>query len=167
MTELKDMTPEELIAEVEGARAQLSKVNAESAGRRKQLEAFEAEKKKLEDEKLSEAEKLQAQITAVKAEHETLAKQLKAERVRTALLSEATKLGFASPEDAIALADLSAIEISADGKVTGFEKSLKALAESGRLAMKDAKRSDGLGTPPSGGKPASGADKQEAPVIRL
>jgi len=64
MSEDKEPTPEELKAELEAVRDALKKVNAESAGRRKQLEAFEAEKKKLEDEKLSEAEKLQAQITA-------------------------------------------------------------------------------------------------------
>jgi hypothetical protein len=165
--ELKDMTPEELIAEVEGAREQLKKVNAESAGRRKELERIAAEEEEREKATLSETEKFQVEIKAISDAHRVLKAELDAERVRNAITTMAIELGFASPEDARALTDLSAIEVSKDGKVTGFEKSLKALAESGRLAMKDAKRSDGLGTPPSGGKPASGADKQEAPVIRL
>lgn len=146
MSDDKELTPEELKTKLEETQAQLKRVNAESAERRKKLEAHEAEKAKLEAEKLSEAEKLQAQITAIKTEQETTKKQLHAERVRNAIIAEATKLGFASPEDAIALTDLSEVTVI-DGKVTGFEKSLKALAEGGRLPMADQRQSDKLGTP--------------------
>lgn len=171
MTEKKDvkeMTPEELITELEGARGQLKKVNAESADRRKRLEAFETEKRELADKNLSESEKLQAEVKAIKDDHQALQDQLHAERVRTAVLSEATKLGFANPEDAFSLTDLAQIEI-VDGKVSGFKKSLEALAKSGRLVMaKETNRSDGLGTPPGRGKPTtSGATEQAVPKIRV
>jgi len=159
-------TPEELQKELDAVQARLKEVNAESKDRRLQLEKHEAEKKALEDKNLSDSEKLLAQVKAVETQHESLKAELKAERVRTAILGMATELGFASPEDALSLTNLADVEVK-DGKVTGFEQSLKALAESGRLTMKDDKRSDGLGTPPgSRGKPPDRTDK--APVnIRL
>ena len=53
MAELNEMTQEELVKEIEGAREQIKRVNSESAGRRKQLEAFE---KKLTLEEISPGE---------------------------------------------------------------------------------------------------------------
>ena len=160
------MSEEELKKELEIVREALKVANNESTSRRKQLEKIAAEEEEKKKATLSETEKLQAEIKTGKDAHETLKGELQAERVRTAILAEATTLGFASPEDAMALIDLSAVETT-DGKVTGFEKSLKALAESGRLAMADQKRSDGLGTPGSKGKPPTGADQQEAPIVRF
>ena len=159
-------TPEELQKELDAVQDALKKANAESAGRRKKLEKIEAEKKALEDKNLSESEKLLAQVKAVETQHAALTKELHAERVRIAILGMATELGFASPEDAMSLTDLADIEVK-DGQVSGFENSLKALAESGRLSMKDDKRSDNLGTPRGKGKPASGKKEQAAPTIRV
>ena len=160
----KELTPEELQAELDKVRDALKRANDESAGRRKELEKIAAEKAEKDKAALSETEKLQAEVKAGKDAHRVLTAQLDAERVRTAILAEATKLGFASPEDAKALTDLSSIEISDDGKVTGFEKSLKALAESGRLAMADQKRGDSLGTPLGKGKPVDKADKEPVTI---
>ena len=166
MTDEKKLTPEELQKELDDVRDALKKANAESAGRRKQLEKHDAEKEALKQKGLSESEKLLAQVKAVETQHAVLKAELSAERVRTAIIAEAMKLGFASPEDAMSLTNLADVEVT-DGKVTGFEKSMKALADSGRLAMADQKRSDGLGTPTGKGKPASGADKQSVPVVNL
>ena len=164
--EIKKPTLEELSAALEAAKRTIKEVNAESAERRVKLKKLEEEKAEKDKAALSDAEKLQAEIKAVKDQHETLTAELQAERVRTAILAKATELGFASPEDALSLTNLADVEVK-DGKVSGFEKSLKALAESKRLAMKDDKRSDGLGTPTGRGKPASGADEQSAPVVNL
>ena len=172
MAELKDMTPEELIKEVEGAREQIKKVNSESAGRRKKLEALETEKKNLEKETLSESEKLQVEMEALKKDHKDLQSNLDAERIRTAVLTKAAELNFATPEDAYSLIDLTAVEIT-DGKVSGFEESLKALAKSARLTMTtegdDNKQSGGLGTPlRSKGKPPGKENvKPVTPKIRV
>jgi len=163
---MTDKTPEELQKELDEVRDALKKANAESAGRRKELEKHDAEKEALKQKGLSDSEKLLAQVKAVEEQHAALATELKAERVRNSILAKATELGFASPEDALLLINLAQIEV-VEGKVSGFEKSLAALAESNRLAMKDDKRSDGLGTPTGKGKPASGADNQEAPIVRL
>jgi len=151
-------TPEELQKELDAVQARLKEVNAESKDRRLQLEKHEAEKKALEDKNLSDSEKLLAQVKAVETQHAVLKAELSAERIRTAIIGKATELGFASPEDALSLTNLANVEVK-DGKVSGFEKSLQALADSGRLAMSDQKRSDGLGTPTGRGKPADKADK--------
>ena len=159
----KELTPEELKAELDKVQDALKRANAESAGRRKELEKIAEEKAEKDKSDLSETEKLQAEIKAGKDAHEALTSELKAERIRTAVITEATKLGFATPEDAMSLIDLSSVETT-DGKVTGFEKSLKALAESGRLTMADQKRGDSLGTPLGKGKPA---EKAEKPPIQI
>ena len=93
--ELGQMTPEEVIAELEGAKGQLKKVNAESADRRKQLEALEKEKADRDAASLSETEKLQAEVKAARDEHKDLEEQLRVERVRTAVIKNAIELGFA------------------------------------------------------------------------
>ncbi|KKN57477.1 hypothetical protein LCGC14_0561890 [marine sediment metagenome] len=166
MAELKDMTPEELVKEIEGAREQIKRVNSESAGRRKQLEAFEKEK----TDDLSASEKLQAEMKTLKTDHLALQASLSAERVRTAILAKATELGFATPGDAYSLIDLSQVETT-DGEVSGFGESLEALAKSGRLTMtdEDQRQSDGLGTPPSskGKKPVKQDVKQATPNLRI
>ena len=166
--ELGQMTPEEVIAELEGARGQLKKVNAESADRRKQLEALEQDKADRDAASLSETEKLQAEVKAARDEHKELEDQLRVERVRTAVIKNAIELGFANPEDALTLIDLSEVDTT-DGKVTGFEKSLKTLAESGRLPMAKEEQRPGYGTPPGRGKPTtSGVDKNLPPIkVRL
>jgi len=159
-------TPEELQKELDDVRDALKKANAESKDRRLQLEKHDAEKKALEDKNLSDSEKLLAQVKAVETQHAVLKAELSAERIRTAIIGKAIELGFASPEDAMSLTNLADVEVK-DGKVTGFDKSLVALAESGRLAMKDAQRSDGLGTPQGRGRPASSNVEQAKPNIRV
>ena len=166
MSDDKELTPEELQAELDKVRDALKRANAESADRRKKLGDIEAWKAAQDKATLSETEKLQSEIKAGKDAHEALASELKAERIRIAIITEATAAGFANPEHAFALVDKSEVEIT-DGTVSGFEKSLRALVESGALAMKDQKRSDGLGTPLGKGKPATGADQQEAPIVRF
>ena len=166
MSEDKELTPEELQAELDKVRDALKRANAESADRRKQLERIETEKADKDKAALSETEKLQSEMKAMQTKNDAFQAELKAERIRIAIITEATALGFANPEHAFALVDKSEVVIT-DGTVSGYEKSLKALVESGALTMKDQKRSDSLGTPGGKGKPATGADKQEAPIVRL
>jgi len=144
MTKVAELTQEaldKLEADNEGLRTQISKVNAESAERRVKLKSLEEEKVEKDKAALSETEKLQAKVAAIeseqaatKAENEVTKKQLEAERIRTAVLEKARELGFANTEDAFALIDLSKVEVI-DDKISGFEKLLEDLAESGRLVM--------------------------------
>ncbi len=169
---LEDMTVEELVAENDAKASLLKKVNAESDDRRRKLEALEQEKEAVKNAALSDSEKLQAKVTAIEADHKALQDELHEARIHTAILEEAAKLGFANPEDVFgSFIDLSEVDTT-DGKVTGFEKSLKVLAESGRLTMKteDQRRYDGLGTPPGRSKPtkSGGTDKDLPPIkVRL
>ena len=166
MSEDKELTPEELKAELERVREALKAANAESAGRRKELERIAKEQEEADKAKLSETEKLQKELEEFRTKNEAFQAELRRERIHIAIVTEATALGFANPEHAYTLIDKSEIEVK-DGTVSGFEKQLKALAESGSLAMKDQKKSDHLGTPPGRGKPPSGLDEQEAPIVRF
>lgn len=168
MAELKDMTPEELVKEVEDGREQLKKINSESATRRRKLEALEKEKAENEKKDLSESEKLQVEMKTLKSDYLALQGSLNTEKVRTAILAKATELGFVTPGDAYSLIDVSKVEIT-DGKVSGFEESLTALSKSGRLTMtdEDHKQSDGLGTPLRSKTPFKKDVKQATPNIRI
>ena len=168
-----ELTVEELQAELEKAQGALKRANAESAGRRKDLEKYAEKEKSQAEANLSETEKLKAKIATIDAAHQKLEDKLRAQGIREAITLAATKLGFAAPGDAYALTDRSEVVTDKAGKVTGFEKSLAALAESGRLTM-NKQLGDGYGTPPSGGKKPKvklGADgkpvQQEAPNINL
>ena len=160
-------TVDQIKAELERVNRALVMAKSEAGDSRKQLEKIATEKAEKDKATLSDTEKLQSEITAIKTESDAFQAQLKAERIRTAIITEATALGFANPEHAFVLIDKAEVEVTSEGAVTGFEKSLKALVESGSLAMADDKRSDGLGTPQGKGKPASGADQQEAPIVRF
>lgn len=173
MTEKKDvveMTKDEVVSEWEGAKAQIRKLNEENADRRKQSKAVQKENDDLKKESLSDSEKTQAELAKLTQSFENSQNQLKTERVRSAVLEEATKLGFTNPADAFSLIDQSKIEIADDGKVSGFEESLKVLAESGRLVMTaDEGKGQRFGTPPL--KNTKQAKKpgveQIAPSIRI
>lgn len=166
-----EMSQEELVKELEklnetleGAQARLKEVNAESAGRRKELEALKAD----EEKQLSEVEKLQKEVAAMKARDEQRDKENRALKIKSAVMEKINECGFANPVDAFTLLDLSSVEIADDGEVKGFEKSVQALVESGRLPMAEQKKGDGLGTPRGKGKPTGDDHKEQvAPIIRM
>ena len=154
----------EMAETLEGAQKRLKEVNAESASRRKELEAKEA----AEADNLSELEKLQKQVADMAARDEQRERENRALRIKTSVMAKVSEAGFAHPEDAFALLDLSEVEIADDGQVKGFEKSLDALVESGRLPMAGQKESAGLGTPRGKGKPTGDDHKEQvAPSIRI
>jgi hypothetical protein len=58
-----------------------------------------------------------------------LQEQLKDERLKSAILAAASKANFEDPQDAYTLIDRTALEIDANGKVTGVDDALKVLAK--------------------------------------
>lgn len=83
--------------------------------------------------KQAEMTDLQKAEAAKKASDEKATKlegDLKTERIKNAVLAEASKANFADPQDAYAMIDHSELEISADGKVTGVVDAIKALVKS-------------------------------------
>ena len=97
---------------------------------------FEAEKQRIEDEKLSDMERLQKQLEEKEQAGLALAEKVaafeKAEQDRKfkqAFTETARGLEVASPEVAFRLADLDGLEMGEDGKIGGLEERLLALKE--------------------------------------
>jgi hypothetical protein len=148
-----------MAAELERTRAALKAANAESAARRKKLEAFEAFNDELDHVK--------AELAAARAESELIRANARQTAIRHAVETAAAGLNFQDPADAITLADLSTVQVSDDGTVTGAAEAVKALADKRPYLLKPA--GDGLGTPkrqPAKTPPAE-APKPGAPLVRL
>ncbi len=141
-----ESTLDELKAELARARDALKAVNAEAAERRKKLSAYEADEakrqeaeKKRRDAELSETEKLKNQIAEKDTTLQALQNDLKTWRIRQAIEREATVLNFQNPEDAYLLADMTGVEISEDGKVTGAKEAIEKLAKARTYLLKTEK----------------------------
>jgi hypothetical protein len=100
------------------------------------LKAIAKKAKDAEAAQLSEAEKsqkafaeAQARIAELEAQHAQALAESKTLRIRSAVEVAAAALKFHKPEDAYLLADVAAITIGDDGKVSGVEAVLKDLAK--------------------------------------
>ena len=163
---------EKLQRELSEAQRRISELNAESAERRVKLKEFEEAEEQRRRERMTELEKAQADAEDWKKKHDSVAadwegryQQLEAQfqqyRISHEVERAANELGFVHPQDALALIDLGDLTIEDDGKVSGFEEKLKALAESGRLPMRNEK--PGVGTPQrADGRQTGGSAKKQA-----
>ena len=129
-----DPTLEALQAELANAQAALKRVNAESAKRRKLLEAHEAAETKRKEAELSEVEKAQAAAKEWEEKHQALTAKLNVAQMRQAFYDEADaqKLSFVNPQakkDAFTLADVTGVATD-EGVMTGMPEAVKALAKS-------------------------------------
>lgn len=94
---------------------------------------------KLEEQRVAElsekeraedlAKKFEAERNDLTAQLEAVRKASEQERIRNEFTKVATGAGIAYIDDAIALADLSAVSIDEDGKVVGVDDVVKALVE--------------------------------------
>lgn len=116
-------------SELETLRAALRKANAEAADRRKKLEQMEAAEKRKADAQLSEVEQAKKRADEAEAKLEAMQSSMRDRAIRHAIEIEASKAGFADPSDAVALADISAVQYDDDGKVSGADAAVKALAK--------------------------------------
>lgn len=112
-------------------RALESKV--EGYGDVEQLRADAAEWQKVRDAQKSELEKLQERAQTLEQERDRAVKLANDRLLRAAIVSEASKIGFANPEDAFRLIDPSSLAIQDDGTVKGAAEAVKALE--GRLPL--------------------------------
>ena len=152
-------SPAQLAAELEKTRAALKAANAESAARRKKLEAYEAF-----DEELG---RLKTELSQARTETEQVRSNAKATAIRYAVEAAAGSLNFQDPADALTLADLTAVQVADDGAVTGAAEAVKALADKRPYLLKPA--GDALGTPrrqPAKTPPAE-PQKPGTPLVRL
>lgn len=100
----------------------------------------EARVKEFEDKDRTELEKAQAEAAQTKAAFEALNKELRDAKIQNAFLAS-NKHKWQDAEAALALADLSEVEINDAGKVVGLDKVLDALAKAKPWMLK----SDGEG----------------------
>lgn len=141
------------------------------------LKAAVKAQKEAEDKAKSDLQKAQEAAQAEKTAREAAESELRRLRIETAILEKATALNFANPRDAMALLDMSKVEIDEAGKVVGYEKALDDLAKSNRLPLKNQQQGAGIGnqtrTRTTGGQtqnPASQQNNQGAaqrPIVRL
>ncbi len=100
------------------------------------LAEFEAQEQAKREAEMSEVEKAQEQAKQFEEKVQELTAQLEAERtkaqqqaIKNEFIKVATSANIAYIDDAIALADLSAVTIDEDGKVVGMDDVVKTLVE--------------------------------------
>lgn len=82
-----------------------------------------------QEAQMTELQKAQRRIQELDEERKRLAAENRTRVIETEVITAATALGFRNPRDGMALADLTAVAVGDDGKVTGVEEALKALLE--------------------------------------
>ena len=136
-----------------------------------ELEEAEAKRK---GEQLTEKEKLEkalAEKDDVIAQAQAKLDQAQTEmveiRIRNAITLEASKQGFADPDDAYTLADTSGVEINDEGMIEGVKEALEALAKVKPYLLKT--NGQPPGTPPRKQLVKSTEKKTEPakPIIRF
>jgi len=122
-------TIESLQAELEVGRATLKRVNSESAGRRKKLEAFEKaeEERKLAD--MTEMEKLQAELKSERDAHAAAEQGALQAKITHAVELAAMKANFHNPADAMAFLGDAEFTLDDKGKVAGVAEALAKLVK--------------------------------------
>lgn len=123
------VSSEQVAAELESLRKALKAANAESMTRRKRLEELEAAEEARKAAELSEIDKAQRAQAAAEARAQAAEERMRTATIRNAVVLAASKASFYDPEDAFRLADLGSVEIGEDGRVSGVEEALKALAK--------------------------------------
>lgn len=98
-------------------------------------EAAEAQLREIQDKDKTEEEKQTARLTELETENESLHGLLRESRLENAFLKDNTYT-WHNPGRALALADLSDVEIGEDGSVTGLKQALEALAKSDSYLLK-------------------------------
>lgn len=123
----------------------------------------EAELKAIRDKDLPEAEKTKKDLEETTKRAEAAEASLRTQRIQNAFLRDNTH-SWKDPEAALALVDLTGVDIAEDGQVTGLKDALKRL--SGKypwMLNEKGKEGDegkgGSGAPPMNGKP--GSDKPD------
>lgn len=146
------------IEDLESAKAALAQARREAAARRKEAQELAARLKQIEDAQLSETERLRREAEELRARAQEAERRMLDARILVA----ASKLGFADPNDALALADRSAI--GEDG--SGIEDALKAVLK----AKPYLKGAQPQAAPQSVGNPQGGAggrlDQSKAERVR-
>lgn len=120
--------------------------------------------KKLDDldkAKLGEKERAEKERDDEKKAHEATAAALRQTRLENKFLAS-NKYNWHDPETALALVDLTDVEIDEDGKVKGLEAAMKKLAEAKPFLVKSGDDTPKNGASGGTPKPPGGGDKGSA-----
>lgn len=116
---------------------------------------------KLEEQRLAEmsekeraeelAKKYEAEKAELAAQLEAIRKQAQDEKIRNEFIKVATSANIAYLDDAIALADLSAVTIDESGKVVGVDEVVQTLVDNKPFLVAQKKAQVPIGAPTNGG----------------
>ena len=121
--------PEAPEIDIEAMRKELTEARREAAKYRTSLRKFEQEQKDKATESMTAEERYKTELETLQ-QRLAAAEQTAHDRlVRSAVVSAAAKAGFVDPDDAFALVDHDALEISDDGSVKGVDDAIRAIAK--------------------------------------
>jgi len=105
------------------------KLNPESKKAVEELAKLKEAEEKRKQAEMTDLQKAQADKKAADERAVKLTQDLETERIKNAVLAEASKANFADPQDAYAMIDRTELEIDKDGKVSGVVEAIKALVK--------------------------------------
>ena len=152
-------TAEQVAAELAELRKALKAANAESMSRRKRLEELEAAEEERKAAQMSEIDKALKAKADAEARAQAAEERMRTAAIRNAVVLAATRANFYDPEDAFRLADLDAVQIGEDGKVSGVEEALKALTKAKPHLVKQAAASGEINSTAAGRQTRPAADE--------
>ena len=82
-----------------------------------------------EDKNKTELEKLQTQLATLEDERDSALQQAQNTLIKSAIMAEASKAGYANPEDVYHLAGTGKVTINGDGQVEGVEEAIKGIGD--------------------------------------
>lgn len=124
------MSPEQLQAELERVRLALKQANKEAGDRRKKLEEIEQNETKRREQELTEVQRAAKRAEEAEASLKKYQERYRTNAIRNAVRLAAQNAGFVDAEDAIALADLSGVDLDENtDRVTGAKEAIDALVK--------------------------------------
>lgn len=124
-----------------------------------ELAKAQAKLKEIDDADKSETERLTSEVTELKERNAQLINVNKELSIKIAFLSD-KKHTWRNPDSALRLIDLSEVDIDEDGKITGLDKAIKALADSDSYLLEPPDEDTGLPKQSSGDRTKRPTDKK-------
>lgn len=158
---------EDQAATIARLQADLKQANSESAQRRRRLKELEEAEQARQQAEMTETEKLKAELAEAKKQAESANLKAKETLIRSAFVSEASKLGVAHPEDVYLLADRSTISVDDQGQIDGVAEVVKALVDAGRVPLAGKPKAPNLDGGAGGGDRGSAQVKLTADEVEV
>lgn len=121
--------PEAPEIDVEAMRKELAEARREAAKYRTNLRKYEQEQQAKANESLTAEERYKVELATLQQRLASAEQAAQDRLVRSAVVTAAARAGFVDPDDAVALVDRGALEISEDGAVAGVDDAIRAIAK--------------------------------------